>query len=152
MQWTFKVLAVNADNAKSNDTQTKKLNTLDNSFEESNHDRCSNHTMQLSVKTLLAPFNTALSKNRMQDNQMPEGANNDNMSLEHIEEEDDNDNDKGEEEKEEEKDDKNDSIDELEELSESKQSQLLVNTAIVHEMVTKVSYYEAKNVCLLNIN
>lgn len=63
-----KVLAVNADNATLNDTQTKKLNTLDNSFEESNHIRCFNHTMQLSAKTLLAPFNTALSKNRMQDN------------------------------------------------------------------------------------
>ena len=56
-----KILAINADNATSNDTQTTKLDELDNSFDQENHVWCFNHTLQLSAKSLLKPFNTALS-------------------------------------------------------------------------------------------
>jgi hypothetical protein len=59
---TTKILAINADNATSNDTQTTKLDQLDNSFDEENRVRCFNHTLQLSVKSLLKPFNTAISE------------------------------------------------------------------------------------------
>ncbi|KAF8874617.1 hypothetical protein BD779DRAFT_1410946, partial [Infundibulicybe gibba] len=44
-----KILAFNSDNATSNDTQTSKLASLTNSFEEVNRVRCFNHTLQLSV-------------------------------------------------------------------------------------------------------
>ena len=57
---TQKILAVNADNATANDKQTMKLSKLANSFEEEHRARCFNHTIQLSAKTLLKPFNTAL--------------------------------------------------------------------------------------------
>jgi hypothetical protein len=57
---TQKILAVNADNASSNDTQTASLANLDNSFEEDNRVRCFNHTMQLSAKALLQPFNAGM--------------------------------------------------------------------------------------------
>jgi len=35
---------------------------MDNSFQEENHVRCFNHTLQLSAKALLHPFNPALGK------------------------------------------------------------------------------------------
>jgi hypothetical protein len=54
---TQKIMAVNADNASSNDTQTRSLAILDNSFEEEYRARCFNHTMQLSAKALVEPFN-----------------------------------------------------------------------------------------------
>src|SRR5882762_8050502 len=57
---TKKILALNADNATSNDTQTTRLHKLNNSFNKENHVRCFNHTLQLSTKTLLKPFNIAL--------------------------------------------------------------------------------------------
>ncbi|KAG2079078.1 hypothetical protein BDR04DRAFT_986372, partial [Suillus decipiens] len=44
---TKRILAVNADNATANDTQTMKLTSLDNSFESVNCVRCFNHTLQL---------------------------------------------------------------------------------------------------------
>jgi hypothetical protein len=153
---TEKVLAVNADNATSNDTQTKKLDTLDNSFEESNRIRCFNHTMQLSAKALLAPFKTALSRKGSQDNEMPEGVDDNDMPLlEEIEEEEDDDNgdnDGGDDDR---NDDGDDGIDELEELSESERSQFLANTAVVHETVTKVSDHEVsffKHVLIVSIS
>ncbi|KAG6825672.1 hypothetical protein H0H92_002873 [Tricholoma furcatifolium] len=51
-----KILAVNADNASSNDTQTDALDALPNSFSCVNCVRCFNHTLQLAVKALLRPF------------------------------------------------------------------------------------------------
>ena len=51
-----------ADNATSNDTQRKDLTAMDNSFEEEHHVRCFNHTLQLSAKALMRPFNPALGK------------------------------------------------------------------------------------------
>jgi len=53
---------VTADNATSNDTQQEHLTKKDNSFQEENHIRCFNHTLQLSTKALLCPFNPALGK------------------------------------------------------------------------------------------
>jgi len=53
---------MNADNAVSNDTQSSELAQLKNSFKEEQCIQCFNHTMQLSVKALLWPFNTGLDK------------------------------------------------------------------------------------------
>ena len=72
---TEKILAVNADNATSNDTQTTKLDQLDNSFEEENRVRCFNHTLQLSAKSLLKPFNMALSGNPADEVDMTDNSN-----------------------------------------------------------------------------
>jgi hypothetical protein len=58
---TEKIHAVNADNAMANDKQMTKLDSLNNSFEAANCVCCFNHTLQLSTKALLAPFNPAIS-------------------------------------------------------------------------------------------
>ena len=64
---TEKILTVNVDNATLNDTQTTKLSQMDNSFDKQNCVRCFNHTLQLSAKSLLKPFNTALSGSTTDD-------------------------------------------------------------------------------------
>ena len=55
------ILALNADNATSNDTQTGALAFMENAFEEANRACCFNHMLQLSAKTLLKPFNAGMS-------------------------------------------------------------------------------------------
>ena len=50
-----------------NDTQTRKLASLNNSFEMTNRVRCFNHTLQLSAKALLKPFAAALSSDEVAD-------------------------------------------------------------------------------------
>jgi hypothetical protein len=46
----------------SNNTQGETLAKMPNSFELENHMWCFNHTLHLSVKTLLCPFNIGLGK------------------------------------------------------------------------------------------
>ena len=48
------------DGASNNNTQSAVLATKENSFEEENRVLCFNHSMQLSAKTLLTPFNAGL--------------------------------------------------------------------------------------------
>ena len=134
---TQKILAFNADNATANDKQTVKLDALDNSFEEANRARCFNHTLQLSAKTLLAPFNTAIS-GKAKDDGLPEGDDNDNdndqLLLELEEEVDDAEEGVGDIDM----DDEDDGINELQELSENEREQVLEDTTVVRETVTKV--------------
>src|ERR1700723_4639183 len=66
---TEKILAVNANNATSNDTQTTELDQLDNTFEKENRVGCFNHTLQLSAKALLKPFNIGLSGKATDDDE-----------------------------------------------------------------------------------
>jgi hypothetical protein len=139
-----KILAFNADNATSNDTQTEKLDAMDNSFEKTNRARCFNHTLQLSAKTLLAPFNTAISSKAVQDDELLEG-DSDGLMVEDKEDDElaGEDGIEGDVEGDiEEKDDADDGINELEELSEDEQGQVLESTAVVREMVTKVRTYQ----------
>ena len=146
LEWfgiTEKILAFNADNAILNNTQTKKLDAMDNSFEKTNRAQCFNHTLQLSAKTLLAPFNTAISINAVQDDELLED---DGDGLMAEDEEDDElagkDGIEGDVEGNvEEKDDADDGINEIEELSEDEREQVLESTAVVREMVTKVRTY-----------
>jgi hypothetical protein len=133
-----KMLSFNANNASSNDTQTTKLDQLDNSFDKENYTRCFNHTLQLLAKTLLKPFNLALSGKATEDDNMaiteeiedPEGL----LMPE----------DEGEGQDEDEDEDKvmdhddEDNVDELAELSEDEQTRLLEDTAAVRQAVTKV--------------
>jgi hypothetical protein len=135
---TDKIHAVNADNASANNKLTAKLAALDNSFEKDNHVRCFNHTMQLSAKTLLAPFNTAISQKATQDDEMPEEEDDQPTP---DEDEDDEDDEDDEEDDAQRADDEDDGIDELGELSESERAGILESTAAVRETVTKVSYF-----------
>jgi hypothetical protein len=61
---------VNADNASSNETQMEALALLDNTYDEDNQVRCFNHTLQLSTKTLLKPFNAAFGSKIRDDNEI----------------------------------------------------------------------------------
>ena len=50
----------NGDNATSNNKQMTYLDKLPNAFKEVNHVCCFNHTMQLSAKALMKPFDTPM--------------------------------------------------------------------------------------------
>jgi len=135
---TEKILAVNADNATSNDKQTTKLDALNNSFEEANRVRCFNHTLQLSAKSLLAPFNKAIS-GKATDDEVPE-EDSDDESLPEVEQDNDHgdDDDDDEEDEEEGNDDEDDGVDELQELSQNERVRIMESTAVVRTTVTKV--------------
>jgi len=139
---TEKILVVNTDNTTLNDKQTTKLDALDNSFEEANRVHCFNHTLQLSAKALLTPFNTAILGKATQADQMPEEDDDNQLIPEDGEDDNDND-DKDVEEEEEDKNDEDNSIDKLQELSENERTWILESTATVCETVTKVCAREA---------
>ena len=139
---TEKIIAVNADNATANDKQTTKLATLDNSFEETNRVLCFNHTFQLSVKALLAPFNTAISGKATHDSEVLE-EDNINESLPEVEQDNDdssndNDGDSNSDNNDGNGNDDNDGIDELQELSQGEQVHIIESMADVCVTVTKV--------------
>jgi hypothetical protein len=133
-----KVLGINADNASANDTQMSELDVLDNSFKEAYRARCFNHTLQLSVKTLLKPFNTALSGKGADDDNISDDEGGDRPVLEvdqgcevtekrcEVTEEDGN------------IGDEDDGIDELERLDEGERRTILEKTAAVRATVSKV--------------
>lgn len=54
-----------------NNTQTRKLASLDNSFDVVNHVQCFNHTLQLATKALLKPFVAGLSSDEEADGPLP---------------------------------------------------------------------------------
>jgi len=151
---TEKILAVNADNATSNDTQTRKLHQLDNSFDDSNQVRCFNHTLQLSAKSLLTPFNTALSgKPADEDDVTALYSDNDEMIPQ-----DDDDAILGDDEEEEgeendlEDDVEDDNVDELEALSEEERDRVVNETTIIRAAVTKVTTTKQKMFAFSNTN
>jgi hypothetical protein len=126
---------MNADNTTSNNTQSTALADMANSFVLEHHIRCFNHTLQLSAKTLLRPFNTGLGKvtedhdtNDVDDLLDLES---DNEGDNEDDNEDDNDNFLDE-------DDVDDGIDELDELDEDVQEKVMADTAAVHKVVTKL--------------
>ena len=133
---SLQILAVNADNVSSNDTQGQALVGMANSFELENHVRCFNHTLQLSAKTLLRPFNVGLGKTT------EDGNNNDVEDLpnETVDDEDEHDEDDGLPAIPE-ADDIDDGIDELEELEEDEREDILTDTAAVRDTVTKVCVF-----------
>ena len=139
---TEKILGLNADNASANNKLTTKLSSFDNSFKEEYRAQCFNHTMQLSAKTLLKPFNTALSG---QDVDITDEEDDDPLIPEAEEEGEEEDNNNNNDE-----DNEDDGIDELETLSEEERTQVLEDTAIVRTTLTKVCTHELEYVCLLN--
>jgi hypothetical protein len=133
-----KIQAVNANNTTSNDMQTIKLTQLDNMFKEENRVRCFNHTLQLLAKSLLKPFNTALSASAANDDAAPQDVDNDKPAV-YMDDEDE----RGQEGEEEEEggvedDIEDDNVDELQALSRDERERVLGETAVVCESVTKV--------------
>jgi hypothetical protein len=141
---TEKIHSVNADNASPNNTLTTKLDQLDNTFEEQNRARCFNHTLQLSAQALLKPFNVGLSGNVMDDDN--QSTQDDDGDLVMVEDDKDEEDEEGQAKDKDDEDDEDDNINELEELSEEEQCQVLQETAVVRETVTKVSNHEAEDV------
>ena len=118
---------MNADIATLNDTQGETLAGMPNSFDLENCVHCFNHTLQLSAKTLLCPFNVGLGK------MTEDGHNNDVDDLldEELDNSDDNNNDSllgvlG-------VDDIDDGINKMNELDADEWEVMLADTAAVHQ-------------------
>jgi hypothetical protein len=142
--YSLKILAFNGDNATSNDTQTTHLDKLPNSFEELNRVRCFNHTLQLSAKALLRPFNSPKSKPTADaDNgdynaqQLDDSAIGDDISFD-LFNRDDLDDDGDEEEEEEEEDDVEEE-DPMAALPQVDREALIEDTLAVRTTLDKVS-------------
>jgi len=137
----LQILGVTADNATSNDTQRKKLARMDNSFQEENHVRCFNHTLQLSAKALLRPFNPALGKDADTN---CNGGEDDLLDMEDDDSEDDDDDEDEEDEEDDDLpdvpdiDDFDDDDDELDALDTNSREELMEDTAIVRATVSKL--------------
>src|SRR3984885_8697185 len=111
---------------------------MPNSFDLENHVRCFNHTLQLSAKTLLHPFNVGLGKKTTED-----GDNNDGDDLLDEELADDTDNDDDDDGLPDvpDVDDINDGIDEMNALDADEREEMLADTAAVRQTVTKVRLF-----------
>jgi hypothetical protein len=121
-----RILAFSGDNASSNDTQAMALDKKKNSFRTENRICCFNHTIQLSAKALLQPFTsciTAMDSGDVADEIQ------DLMDLydDEIEEDDESI-----------YSDNGSDIDGLHELNEAEQAEILKETAIVKQTISKV--------------
>jgi hypothetical protein len=127
-----------ADNASSNNVQAAVLFTLENTFDIANHVRCFNHTIQLSGKALIKPFNAGMGKT----DGSPENSHDDMPSIEDFEYDDDmetvHDAVSGDPDVFDIRNDKDDGELEDEEPSREEQLHLLDDTSTVRETVTKV--------------
>lgn len=133
----FQILSFTGDNASSNDTQAEHLDTLPNSFDIFNHVRCFNHTMQLSAKGLLRPFNTD-NDDKTATTPEPEVSNPDDADADNDDDKDDEDDKDDDVDDNEGVDDEEDKEDLFMELSEAEKQALLDNTASVRLTLTKV--------------
>lgn len=106
----------------------------DNSFDKTNHVRCFNHTLQLSAKTFLKPFNPGLGSAAPEVDEVDEDNNGKEFSaVQEDEVEEDND-DEGTANKE------DDSDDETESVEDEECETLTADTVVVRETVTKVCH------------
>jgi len=122
---------------------------MENAFEDVNHARCFNHTLQLSAKVLLSPFNAGMSPMKLTPE---EEFNNLDCELQTLQDKDTISNDDGDNGEDGDddgydasgvdtdgSDDTNDDkLDELDQLDEKEQEKILVDTAIVRQTITKV--------------
>ena len=123
-----------ADNASSNKVQAAALCELDNSFENTNHIRCFNYTIQLSSKVLIKPFNAEMGK---ADTSL-ENTGNDIPSLEEFDYTDDTDDNVDSRDFSE--DGNKEDNGEFEKLSEEEHSYLLDDMSAICETVSKALY------------
>jgi hypothetical protein len=124
---------VTADNASSNNVQVATLFGLENFFDVANHVRCFNHSIQLSCKALIKPFNAGMGQAECDIENSP----NDAPSLEEFETDND-DTDNSDTGLFEDADEGDISEDEDKSLREKEHSSLLDNTSAVCETVSKV--------------
>ena len=122
---------MNADNATSNDTQGEALAKMPNSFKLENRVHCFNHTLQLSAKTLLRPFNAGLGKSTKDEDC------DDLLDEDDDDEDDNNDNEDGLRDTPD-LDDIDDDIDKLDELDEVARENVIADTAAIRETVSKL--------------
>jgi hypothetical protein len=142
---------VAADNASSNDTQVAALAAMPNSFELDSRVRCFNHTLQLSAKALLRPFNAGLG------DVTEESADNvvdDLPSMEDDSDDDDDDNDDDDDDSNSNnnnnlpdvlEDDVDDGMDELDNLDADAREELLADTAALRQTVSKACKFSFSN-------
>jgi hypothetical protein len=120
---------------------------MDNSFQEENHIHCFNHTLQLSAKALLHPFNPALGMaadvdgNGGQDDLLDMG---------------DEDGEDGDKDKDKDNDfpdipDADNNIDELDDLDMDSHKQLIADMMIVCTMVSKLHQFSFSIICSTTI-
>ena len=134
-----KILAMVADNASANDTQTSILADLENAFEEESRVRCFNHTIALAAKSLLKPFNPGLGPAREGVFEGDNGDDGDGDDDVLDPEDDDNDGDgDADNDDESDNDDVDDGIDELEVLDAIDREQVITDTAAVRSVVTRL--------------
>jgi len=133
---THKILAMNADNASSNDTQMTELAAMDNAFDQDHRIRCFNHTIQLSAKTLLRPFNAGIKAANDGDNDDAGVA--EEMALEDFDEEEDEDEEEDDSGIDWNAEDFDDGVDELEMLPAHERERVTAETATIRETVTKL--------------
>jgi hypothetical protein len=134
---------VNADNASSNDTQVAALAGMPNSFELDARVRCFNHTLQLSAKALLRPFNAGFSD--ASEDAVPEA----DGLLDMEDDDEDEDENEGEGDSSSnngnnlpdvlDDDDNDDGVDELASLDLDAREEFLADTAALRQTVSKVS-------------
>ena len=119
----------------------------DNAFEEVNRARCFNHTLQLSAKALLMPFNAGMSPSKLAPEDKLNNFNHEVQTLldkdttgdDKDDDGDDSDEDRCDDGSGEDMDDKvHSDNDEMDELDEQEQEKILVDTAAVRQTVTKV--------------
>ena len=108
-----------------------KLAEKDNSFEEVNRVRCFNHSIQLSARALLKPFNAGLGSEAVDDE-----ANNSADGAEQFSTAEDDDDECPDLEDGERCEDVGE--DEFEDVDNDEREKLLADTAVVRETVTKV--------------
>lgn len=140
----LQILAFTGDNATSNDKQTTFLDRLPNAFEDINRVRCFNHTMQLSAKALIKPFDVSTTVAASDSTDEPADAD-DMLSIEEgndaeAEEdgEGDTDSDSVSGNDQDEQDAEYDDIDAFETLDPEAQQELLEATAAVRTTLDKV--------------
>jgi hypothetical protein len=140
------ILTLNANNATSNDTQTAALMQMRNTFKEANHTHCFNHMLQLSVKTLLKPFNAGMSLMKLASEEDNDDFDDMPMLPDHDAEGDGKkvgkeawyDYSKGLEGDDEPEDANSDEINELDQLDKQEHKKILIDTAVIQQTITKV--------------
>jgi hypothetical protein len=106
---------------------------MPNSFKLENRARCFNHTLQLSAKTFLCPFNVGLGKTIDEDGGVDDLLDQDDAS-DNEDEDGDRDGDVGLPDF----DDVDDGIVEIDELDEDARNVIIADTAAVRETVSKI--------------
>lgn len=91
----MQILMFDGDNATSTNKQTIHLDKVPNAFEEVNCICCFNHTMQLSAKALMKPFDTPTTSANSDGNEPPD-TNNIDVLLGEVDNDDNTDEEDGE--------------------------------------------------------